>query len=420
MQVFLPMWTDHPFQAPYGEASSQWPERSLAEKLLVGCTSLWWNIGFQIAEQASQGLLVVVVLLPAGEVGNVPHAFKMCCPAYCALHDGVVKANGKEHQSVFLILFGKGGLDLEFYPRASDGMLGEHQQQFIVQVNGLVDALPDFVTGLHVFRSKPAAHAFALQIGIEPVGKVLVAAGIANKAGVILDGMVHKGTHIGEEVLWHTSFAQKYFGNIPLRAIDGINTNVRWACMFYCLQSPHGAQIDIVELYRSDSSIAEVGSTEVGTAEVDTVENGIAKVGIAEVGIAEVSIAQVSIAQIGSTEVNSSKEGPSEVSSAEMSTTKVGSVEVGIAEVGTNEVGIAEVRLCCWMLLSPRIPGVWPLLQHFQLVLICHVDYLLCSAFIIEKCGHDCKHVSFCFSRGDGSSPALFCKISLLFGARYR
>ena len=95
------------------------PESSLAKRLLLGCVLLRWSLGFQIAEQSSQGLLVVVVLLPAGEVGNVSHAFDMCCPTRCALHDGVIKTNGKQYQGVFLILFGKGGLDLEFYPRAS-------------------------------------------------------------------------------------------------------------------------------------------------------------------------------------------------------------------------------------------------------------------------------------------------------------
>src|SRR5260221_712058 len=354
-------------------AHFKWPERGLAEGLLSGCALLRWSLGFQIAEQSSQGLLVVVVLLPAGEVGNVSHAFKMCCPTCCGLHDGVVKANGKEHQDVFLILFGKGGLNLEFYPRTCNGMLGEHQQQLVIQTNGLVDALPDFVTGLHVFRGKPAAHAFALQVGIQLVGKLLVVAGIANKTSIVLDG--HQRAHVDDEVLWHTGFAQKDFGNASLRAVDGINANARWASMFYCLQSPHSTQIDIIKLCQFDFSITEVGITEVGIAEV-----GIAEVGTAEVGNAEVGKAEVDFAEVGSDEVR------------------------------TTEVGTAEIWLCCWMLLSPCIPNTWPLLQHFKLVLICHVDYLLCSALIIERCGYDCKHFSFCFSSGERSPLVLIAK----------
>jgi hypothetical protein len=223
-------------------------------------------------------------------------------------------------------------------------------QPRFVQANGLIDALSDLVADLHIFRGKPATYAFALQISIQPFSKLLVTAGIANKAGVVLNGMSNQGVHIGEEVLWHTGFAQKCFGNAPLGAVDGINAYARWAVMLYCLQSLHGAQIDVSELCPRDSSTAEVG-------------------------IAEVS-----------------------------------KTEVGTAEVGTAEVSIAEVRLCCWMLLSPRIPSVWPLLQHFQLVLICHVDYLLCSALIIERCRYDCKHFSFCFSSGERSPLALFAK----------
>src|SRR5260221_1735974 len=302
----------------------------------------------------------------------------MCCPACCGLHDSVVEANGKQYQGVFLILFGKGSLDLQFYRRASDGMFGEAQQQPGVHANGLVDALPDLVTGLHVFRSIPAAHAFALQVGVQPVSKLLVVAGIANKTSIVLDG--HQRAHVDDEVLWHTGFAQKDFGNASLRAVDGINANARWASMFYCLQSPHSTQIDIIKLCQFDFSTTEVGITEVGIAEV-----GIAEVGIAEVGNAEVGKAEVDFAEVGSDEVR------------------------------TTEVGTAEIWLCCWMLLSPCIPNTWPLLQHFKLVLICHVDYLLCSALIIERCGYDCKHFSFCFSSGDASPLVLLvqCPCSL-------
>src|SRR5258708_753531 len=290
-----------------GMGRFKWPERGLAEGLLSGCALLRWSLGFQIAEQSSQGLLVVVVLLPAGEVGNVSHAFKMCCPTCCGLHDGVVKANGKEHQDVFLILFGKGGLNLEFYPRTCNGMLGEHQQQLVIQTNGLVDALPDFVTGLHVFRGKPAAHAFALQVGIQLVGKLLVVAGIANKTSIVLDG--HQRAHVDDEVLWHTGFAQKDFGNASLRAVDGINANARWASMFYCLQSPHSTQIDIIKLCQFDFSttevgiaevgIAEVGIAEVGTAGGDTAGEDTAGVGKAEAGKAEAGKAKTEMPEAG-------------------------------------------------------------------------------------------------------------------------
>ena len=142
--------------------------------------------------------------------------FKDVLPSFVVdCMSGVVKTNGKEHQGMFLHSLWQGRPRPQFYPRTSNGMFGEHQQQLVVPMNGLVDALPDLVTRLHVFRSKPAAYAFALQIGIELVGKLLVTAGIANKAGVILNRTVHQGAHVGEEVLGYTGFAQKCFGNVP-------------------------------------------------------------------------------------------------------------------------------------------------------------------------------------------------------------
>ncbi len=214
-----------------------------------------------------------------------------------------------------------------------------------------------------------------------------------------------------------------------MRAIDGISANVRWACMFYCLQSPHSAQVVVTELcppYCSKDEIgtaeigtaevskAEVSKAEVGTAEVGIEEGGIAEGGMAEMGTAEVSKTEVSTAEVGVAEGGMAEmgiaEGTAEEGTAEEGTAEVGVAEVGIAEVGIAEVGMAEVRLCSWMLLSPCIPSVWPLPQYFQLVLICHVEYLLCSDLIIERCGYVCKHFSFCFSSEDRSPLVLLAQ----------
>src|SRR5258708_29335630 len=212
---------------------------------------------------------------------------------------------------------------------------------------------------------------------------------MANKAGLVLDGTGNQGAHIGEEVFWHTGFAQKDFGNVPLGAIDGIDANARWALMFYCLQSPHSTQIDTIELCPPDCSTAEVGFAEVGFAEVSTGEVSTGEVSIVEVSIVEVGYAEVSTAEVGTAEV-----GCAEVGRAEVGTDKVGFAEVSIIEVGTAEVGFAEVgtaevsSCCCWMLPSPRIPTILSLSEVVHSVLICHVVYLLCSVLIIERCGY--------------------------------
>src|SRR5258708_7521637 len=155
--------------------------------------------------------------------------------------------------------------------------------------------------------------------------------------------------------------------------------------MFYCLQSPHSAQVVVTELCPPYCSKDEIGTAEIGTAEVSKAEVSKAEVGTAEVGIEEGGIAEGGIAEMGTAEVSK-------------------------AEVSTAEVGVAEVGLCSWMLLSPCIPSVWPLPQSFQLVLICHVEYLLCSDLIIERCGYVCKHFSFCFSSEDRSPLVLLAQ----------
>jgi len=159
------------------------------------------------------------------------------------------------------------------------------------------------------------------------------------------------------------------------------------------------------EVGTAEGSTAEIGLVEVGTAEVGIVEGGTTEIGKDEDGLAEVGTTEVGKGEVGMVEVDLA-----EVGTAEFGTAEVGLAEVGKEEVGTAEVGTAEIRCCLWMLLSPYIPNVWSLLQHFQLVLICHVDYLLCSALIIEGCGYDCKHVSICFSIGDGSPLPLLAK----------
>src|SRR5260221_366184 len=413
-----------------GMLYSQGPGRRLAERRLLDCALLQWRSRLQIAEQALQPALVGVMVFPAGEISNMARLFDVCSPISGALDDPFIQADGKEHGALCFAFFGQCFLYLVFDPPTSDRMRREDQQQLIVLANGLIDALSDLVSNLHIFRGKPAAYACALQVGIQPVGKLLVTAGIANKAGVILNGMGNQGAHIGEEVLLHNGVTQKCFGNVSPGEVDRINTDTRWAFMLYRLKSSHGAQIDTSELCPPDSSIAEVGvaevgtakigTAEVGTAEVSTAEGGTAEVGIAEVGIAEVGIGEVGmvevgIGEVGIGEVGTSEGGFAEVGLAEVGLSEGGFAEVGLAKVGLAEVGTAEVRLCCWMLLYPRIPNIPSLSEYVELVLICHVDYLLCSALIIERCGYDCKHFSFCFSSGDASPLVLLvqCPCSL-------
>ena len=75
----------------------------------------------------------------------------------------------------------------------------------------LVDSISDLVTDLHVLRGKPATDTFVLKVCIQPFGKVLVLAGVADEAGVILEGLTGQGGHVLDEVFWDTTSTEEGF-----------------------------------------------------------------------------------------------------------------------------------------------------------------------------------------------------------------
>jgi hypothetical protein len=344
---------------------------ALSPATLRSLLPCWWRVGLKITQQASEGFLVVVMLLPTGEVSDVARPLEVGRPTGRALQHSSIKANGKQHRSVPGLLLRKSRLDLKFHPHAFDGILREHQQELVIEADGLVDALPDFVTGLHVFRSEPAAHPLALQIGIQPLGKALIFARIANKAGVVLDRVLGQGAGIDNEGVTQADLAQKFLGNVPLRAQEGVGTNGRRACMPDRFQSFDRSQIHISKDGPSNRGSVKLGTVKGGTAKVGTAENGIAEISIAEgstveigkteVSIAEVGTVEVSIAEVGAFEFGTMEVGTAEVSALEVSTAKVGKAEVSAVEVSKD-----EVRQYLWILLSPCIPDVTSLFENIE------------------------------------------------------
>jgi hypothetical protein len=222
-------------------------------------------------------------------------------------------------------------------------MLREDQQQLVIEADGLLDPLSDPVAGLHVFRGEPAAHASALQVGVEPLGEVLVFTGITQKAGVILDRALRERPGVGDEGIGEAGSTQEDFGQLSVRPFDGIRPDCRRAHVLQRLQSVHGAQIKPTEDRPIDDSSAEGGSAEVGSA-----EGGFEEVSKAEVGSAE-----------------------------------DGSAEVDSTEVGKVEVGSAEIRLELYLLLSPGVPDPQSPSKQVTLLLVGHRAFLLCCALII-------------------------------------
>lgn len=67
------------------------PESSLAKRLPLGRALLRRSARLQIAEQARQGLLIVVVVLPLAEVADVSHAADISSPGLFGLHDRIIQ-----------------------------------------------------------------------------------------------------------------------------------------------------------------------------------------------------------------------------------------------------------------------------------------------------------------------------------------
>jgi len=60
-----------------------------------------------------------------------------------------------------------------------------------MQPNRVIDLFMDLPPPFDIVRRKPATYAFVLQVGMEPLGKLLVARRVADEAGVVLDGPSH-------------------------------------------------------------------------------------------------------------------------------------------------------------------------------------------------------------------------------------
>src|SRR5664280_817345 len=114
-----------------------------------------------------------------------------------------------------------------FDPVTAHAVLGEDQQQLVMQADGLVDLLVQLAAALHFLRRKPAAHTLGLQVSMEPLGKLLVFGRIADEAGVELNGPSHHRADVGDELVGNAAATQKRLGNLAARLVDGVNANGR-------------------------------------------------------------------------------------------------------------------------------------------------------------------------------------------------
>src|SRR4051812_25208509 len=100
-------------------------------------------------------------------------------PRLARFHNGVVDADWEQDGALLPVLAFERRLHFTTHPRASYGRVREHDEQLVMYADGFINSVPELVANLKVLRCKPAAHAFCLQIRIQPVCELLILCRIA-------------------------------------------------------------------------------------------------------------------------------------------------------------------------------------------------------------------------------------------------
>src|ERR1019366_4223681 len=140
--------------------------------------------------------------------------------------------------------------------------------QPVMQPNGLVDLLMDLLPAMYIVRRKPAAHAFVLQVGMNPLGKLLVVRRVADEAGVELDGTSYHRADVGDELLGNAAAAQEDLGDLAARFVNRVNADAGRADMVDRIEPLGFAQVNITKDCCTQGCHAEIRVTEVRTTEV--------------------------------------------------------------------------------------------------------------------------------------------------------
>ncbi len=131
-------------------------------------------------EQLGESILVGSFVLPASEVANVT-MLEPYGPASADFQNGVIQANGKEHIDAPFDLLMESSIHFSLNPSTINSMLGQNEQEFVLEVNSLFETTQDWCSRAEVMRCKPARNIFFAQVGIELLGNGFVLARIADK-----------------------------------------------------------------------------------------------------------------------------------------------------------------------------------------------------------------------------------------------
>ena len=72
-----------------------------------------------------------------------------------------------------------------------------------------IERIENFVADRQIVRCEPAAYPAILQVGMEAMGEFVVLAGVADEAGIVLDGLVQKRRQVINQVVRQADAAKK-------------------------------------------------------------------------------------------------------------------------------------------------------------------------------------------------------------------
>src|SRR5271165_5203606 len=137
-----------------------------SEPALAGGT-----LRLQILHQPLKRRLIRIVILPVAEVGDevLPYLARRGIANVGIIQLPLLhflkrhQRDGKQELLVFPLLARPCVGNFRLHPLTTHTVLGEDEQQPVMQANGLVNLLVDLTASLDVVGRKPAAHAFGLQ-----------------------------------------------------------------------------------------------------------------------------------------------------------------------------------------------------------------------------------------------------------------
>lgn len=199
------------------------------------------SLSLEISQQIGEGGFEGVVVFPVGEVGDVIFPdFGGQIFAGVGVEAGPVldlleaaEADGKQLLSFLAELGLTSPADLGHHPFAAHALLRQHQQQTVVDLNGLINLLHELLASLHIFGSKPDSQLFGPHSLMQPPSELVILAAVADEARLVLHRLhcPDERRQVGDQILWHTTAMEELLGDSSLGLVERVHTDCAWTEM---------------------------------------------------------------------------------------------------------------------------------------------------------------------------------------------